>query len=150
MSLALSFSSLTSSFNAFSLNLVCSSSSFIFCFWVCSFSFSFFSISSSFLFLFSSAFNILYSSILLAIPSKNAWIYFSKLKLILKLNSGFKEFWSVTILDIKVSFFLILILFFLFFTFLFLIVFFLLVIIFFALKFFFCFLFITFLTFFFF
>ena len=137
MSLALSFSSLISFFNAFSLSLVCSSSSFICCFWVRSFSFSFFSISSSFLFLFSSAFNILYSSILLAILSKNAWIYFSKLKLILKLNSGFKEFWSVTTLDIKVSFFLILILFFWFFTFLFLIIFFLWIITFFALKFFF-------------
>ena len=149
MSLALSFSSLISSFNAFSLSLVCSSSSFTFCFWICNFSFSFFSISSSCLLLFSSAFKVLYSNILLAILSKKAWIYFSKLKLILKLNSGFKEFWSSTILDIMVAFFLVLTFRFLLFVFIYLLIFFLLIIFFFTFKFFFCFLLIIFLTFFF-
>ena len=131
MSLALSFSSLISSFNAFSWNLVCSSSSFTFCFWICNFSFSFFSISSSCLLLFSSAFKVLYSNILLAILSKKAWIYFSKLKLILKLNSGFKEFWSSTTLDIMVAFFLVLTFLFFLFVFIFLLIFFLLLIFFF-------------------
>jgi len=134
MSLALSFSSLISSFNAFSLSLVCSSSSFTFCFWICNFSFSFFSISSSCLLLFSSAFKVLYSDILLAILSKKAWMYFSKLKLILKLNSGFKEFWSVTSLDTKVTFFLVLTFCFFLFVFIFLLIFFLLLVFFFIFK----------------
>ena len=134
MSLALSFSSLISSFNAFSLSLVCSSSSFTFCFWICNFSFSFFSISSSCLLLFSSAFKVLYSNILLAILSKKAWIYFSKLKLILKLNSGFKECWRVTTLDIKVTFFLVLTFCFFLFVFVFLLIFFWLLIFFFTFK----------------
>jgi hypothetical protein len=91
MSLVLCFSILISSFKAVSFNFNLNASSFCFCFSNSILALVSLSISSSLIFLFCSSFKNLYCEIELAILSKNAWIYFSKLKFILKLIFGFKE-----------------------------------------------------------
>ena len=101
MSLVLCFSILISSFKAFSFIFNLRASSFCFCFSNSIFCLFSLSISSSLIFLFCSSFKNLYCEIEFAILSKNAWIYFSKLKLILKLIFGFKENWNLTSLEIK-------------------------------------------------
>ena len=105
MSLALCFSNLASSFKACSFNLTFNSCSFCLSFAISIFSclslscfFNFNLLSSSFL-------RILYWEIVDAILSKNAWIYFSKLKFILKFISGFREFWKLITFKIKFCFF---------------------------------------------
>jgi hypothetical protein len=107
MSFVLCFSSLISSFNACSFNLVFNSSSFCFIFSSLIFSNLSFSCFSNFNLLASSFFRVLYSDIVFAILSKNACIYFSKLKFILNLISGLKEFWKLIIFKIKFSFFIL-------------------------------------------
>ena len=91
ISLVLCFSILISSLKTlfFSFNL--SASSLCFCFSNSIFSFVSLSISSSLILLFCSSFKNLYCEIEFAILSKNAWIYFSKLKFIEKLIFGFKK-----------------------------------------------------------
>ena len=95
ISLFLCFSNLISSFKACSWSLTFNSCSF--CFWFSIEIFSNLSSScfSNFNLLVSSFLSILYWSIVLAILSKKSFIYFSKFKLILKLNWVFKEFWKV-------------------------------------------------------
>ena len=104
MSLALFFSIFISSLKVCSFNLIFNSSSFCFSFSSLIFSNLSCSCLSNFNLLTSSFLTILYWSIAFAILSKNAWIYFSKLKFILKFISGFKEFWKLIILRIKFSF----------------------------------------------
>ena len=95
MSLFLCFSSLISSFKACSLSLTFNSCSFCFWFEIEIFSNLSCSCFSNFNLLVSSFLSVLYWSMVWAILSKNAFIYLSKFKLILKLNLGFKEFWIV-------------------------------------------------------
>jgi hypothetical protein len=91
ISLVLCFSILISSLKALSFSFNLSASSLCFCFSNSIFSFVSLSISSSLILLFCSSFKNLYCEIEFAILSKNAWIYFSKLKFIVKLIFGFTE-----------------------------------------------------------
>jgi len=95
MSFVLCFSNLISSFKACSFNLTFNSASFCFSFAISIFSNLSCSCFSNFNLLASSFFRILYCEIVSAILSKNAWIYFSKPKFNLNLNSGLREFWKL-------------------------------------------------------
>ena len=103
ISLVLCFSSFISSLRVCSLNLVFNISSSFFFFCNAIFSILSFSIFSNFNLLVSSFFKILYFVIVSEILSKNAWIYFSKLKFILILIFGLNDNCILTNLEIKLS-----------------------------------------------
>ena len=127
MSFALCLSNFTSSFKACSWSLIFNSFCFCLSFSRLIFSCLSFSNFSNFSLLNSSFLVSLYSEIVLAILSKKACIYFSILKLILKFNWGFKEFWKLIIFKMKFCFLntlLFLIIFFIFRSFLFDLIFF--------------------------
>ena len=101
VSFILCFSNLISSFKTFSFNLTFSSDSFCFSLAISIFSNLSCSCFSNFILLASSFFMILYCEIVSDILSKNAWIYFSKLKFNFKLIFGFREFWKFIIFKRK-------------------------------------------------
>ena len=103
ISLFLCFSNFISSLSACSLILIFNFSSSSFSFWSFTFSNCSFSICSNFNLRFWSSFKVWYFSIVSEILSKNDWIYFSRLKLNLKLNFGLRDSWNFTTLEIKSS-----------------------------------------------